>query len=244
MSELSNVAGAGQSVPAEFREEVLSATTINTGGGGGFGFENHHRNARITTELAKSGKEGTLPRAKLTGTTICGCIYKGGVVLGADTRATGGTEVVDKNCEKIHYLAPNIYCCGAGTAADTEKTTEMISGQVGLVCSCIIRVCVWVSRERRRQTDGNKDRQEKMAHTSLSLEVVLRHNAKNSGIRAPCWSLLEHGCPAVESCPFQSLGVLACLYFVFVVQEQTRPIVRTYQRHSRRDGASVSEGLI
>lgn len=141
MSELSNLAGAGQSVPAELREEALSASTSSTGGGGGFGFENHHRNARIAAELAKSGKEGTLPRAKLTGTTICGCVYKGGVVLGADTRATGGTEVVDKNCEKIHYLAPNIYCCGAGTAADTEKTTEMISGQVR-------RVCVLVCRER------------------------------------------------------------------------------------------------
>lgn len=130
MSELTNVAGAGQSVPASVREEVLAASSTNLGGG--FGFENHHRNARIVAELSKSGKAGTLPRAKLTGTTICGCVFKGGVVLGADTRATGGTEVVDKNCEKIHYLAPNIYCCGAGTAADTEKTTEMISGQVGL----------------------------------------------------------------------------------------------------------------
>lgn len=131
MSELSNLAGAGQNVPADLREEVLSASTAGAGGGGGgFGFENHHRNARIVAELTKSGREGTLPRAKLTGTTICGCVYKDGVVLGADTRATGGTEVVDKNCEKIHYLAPNIYCCGAGTAADTEKTTEMISGQV------------------------------------------------------------------------------------------------------------------
>jgi 20S proteasome subunit beta 2 len=61
-----------------------------------------------------------------TGTTIAGIVFKDGVVLGADTRATGGTEVADKNCEKIHYLAPNIYCCGAGTAADTEKTTELI----------------------------------------------------------------------------------------------------------------------
>lgn len=56
-------------------------------------------------------------------------------MLGSDTRATGGTEVVDMNCEKIHYVAPNIYCCGAGTAADTEKTTDMISGQV----------CIWPS---------------------------------------------------------------------------------------------------
>ncbi len=48
---------------------------------------------------------------------------QGGVVLGADTRSTAGTVVADKNCEKIHYIAPNIYCCGAGTAADTENVT-------------------------------------------------------------------------------------------------------------------------
>lgn len=46
-----------------------------------------------------------------------------GVILGADTRATEGPIVADKNCEKIHYMAPNIYCCGAGTAADTEAVT-------------------------------------------------------------------------------------------------------------------------
>ena len=57
---------------------------------------------------------------KKTGTTICGVKYNGGVVLAADTRATGGSIVVEKNCEKIHYIAPNIYCCGAGTAADTQ----------------------------------------------------------------------------------------------------------------------------
>ena len=39
------------------------------------------------------------------------------------TRATEGPIVCDKNCEKIHYMAPNIYCCGAGTAADTEAVT-------------------------------------------------------------------------------------------------------------------------
>lgn len=35
---------------------------------------------------------------------------------------------MDKNCEKIHYIAPNIYCCGAGTAADTENTTGKLPG--------------------------------------------------------------------------------------------------------------------
>lgn len=48
------------------------------------------------------------PKATKTGTTIVGIVYKDGVVLGADTRATEGNIVADKNCEKIHYLAKNI----------------------------------------------------------------------------------------------------------------------------------------
>ncbi|KAL0286794.1 UNVERIFIED_CONTAM: Proteasome subunit beta type-7-A [Sesamum radiatum] len=48
------------------------------------------------------------------------------------TRATEGQIVADKNCEKIHYMAPNIYCCGAGTAADTEAVTDMVSSQLKL----------------------------------------------------------------------------------------------------------------
>jgi len=57
-----------------------------------------------------------------------------GVVLGADTRSTAGTTVADKNCEKIHYIADNIKCCGAGTAADTEAVTSMTVGFVLLQC--------------------------------------------------------------------------------------------------------------
>jgi hypothetical protein len=55
-----------------------------------------------------------------------------GVVLGADTRSTSGSTVADKNCEKIHFIAPNIYCCGAGTAADTMSVTAMISSSLEL----------------------------------------------------------------------------------------------------------------
>jgi len=73
-----------------------------------------------------------VPTALKTGTTICGVIYKDGVVLGADTRATEGPIVADKNCEKIHFVAPNIYCCGAGTAADTENVTAMVSSELQL----------------------------------------------------------------------------------------------------------------
>lgn len=67
-----------------------------------------------------------------TGTTIAGVVFKDGIVLGADTRATNGPIVADKNCEKIHYIAPNIYCCGAGTAADTENATGSISSKLTL----------------------------------------------------------------------------------------------------------------
>lgn len=52
------------------------------------------------------------------------------MVLGADTRATSGEVVADKMCAKIHYISPNMYCCGAGTAADTEKTTDMLSSNL------------------------------------------------------------------------------------------------------------------
>jgi hypothetical protein len=34
--------------------------------------------------------------------------------------------------EKLHYMAPNIYCAGAGTAADCDKTTSTMSSQLEL----------------------------------------------------------------------------------------------------------------
>ncbi|KAE8883250.1 Proteasome subunit beta [Phytophthora fragariae] len=95
---------------------------------GGFSFDNCRRNELL---LSQSGGKQKLKATK-TGTTIVGVVYEDGVVLGADTRSTGGSIVMDKNCEKIHYIAPNIYCCGAGTAADTENTTALISSQLEL----------------------------------------------------------------------------------------------------------------
>lgn len=94
----------------------------------GFNFENSARNILLKNVL---GEEKTkAPKPMKTGTTIAGVVYKDGVVLGADTRATSGEVVADKMCAKIHYIAPNIYCCGAGTAADTEKTTELLSSNL------------------------------------------------------------------------------------------------------------------
>lgn len=73
-----------------------------------------------------------LPRATKTGTTIAGLVFKDGVILGADTRATSGSIVADKNTEKIYYIAKNMYCCGAGTAADTNYVTRKVSSDIEL----------------------------------------------------------------------------------------------------------------
>lgn len=61
---------------------------------------------------------------KKTGTTIVGLKYEKGVALFADTRATMGEVVADKNCYKLHRIADFMYCAGAGTAADTEHLTR------------------------------------------------------------------------------------------------------------------------
>ena len=89
----------------------------------GFSFRNFPRENSLPTPKTKFTK---------TGTTIVGCTFSEGVILGADTRATAGPIVADPDCLKIHYLAPNMYCCGAGTAADTEMVTQLVSSELEL----------------------------------------------------------------------------------------------------------------
>lgn len=48
------------------------------------------------------------PIMRSTGTTICGVIFKDGVILGADNKATKGPIVDNKICEKIYYIQDNI----------------------------------------------------------------------------------------------------------------------------------------
>lgn len=91
------------------------------------------RNAALERALP----ELRAPHARKTGTTIAGLVFRvslglgsgglarragmrrpsansllspsqDGVILGADTRATNDSVVADKNCEKIHFIAPKI----------------------------------------------------------------------------------------------------------------------------------------
>jgi len=87
----------------------------------------------VRRNLTLTGSGHQPPKSKKTGTTIAGLVYNDGVILGADTRATEGSIVCDKNCEKIHFITKNIYCCGAGTSADTENVTNLVSSQLELL---------------------------------------------------------------------------------------------------------------
>ncbi|KAK8828989.1 hypothetical protein WA538_000991 [Blastocystis sp. DL] len=93
----------------------------------GFVFDNCARNQAFQDKLKFQCA------FKKTGTTIVGLVYKDGVIIAADQRATTESLIVDKGCLKIHYIAPNIYCCGAGTAADADEITNLISQQLALM---------------------------------------------------------------------------------------------------------------
>jgi 20S proteasome subunit beta 2 len=66
---------------------------------------------RILTTRERDEADMTLRVATSTGTTIVGLKFGGGdsgeeegICLGADTRATGGPIVADKNCEKVSKI--------------------------------------------------------------------------------------------------------------------------------------------
>jgi len=111
---------------------------------GGFNFEDCTRNAYLREKAVIKP-----PTAMKSGTTICGVVCADCVVLAADTRATEGPIVADKNCEKLHFIANNIYCAGAGTAADLEHTTQLMESQMELLRMAMNRqprVCTVVRR--------------------------------------------------------------------------------------------------
>jgi len=67
-------------------------------------------------------------KTRSTGTTITALVAQNSTVLilAADTRATDGTTVADKRCEKLHALARNVWCAGAGTSADVDALVRRV----------------------------------------------------------------------------------------------------------------------
>ncbi|KAH7647437.1 PUP1 proteasome subunit beta type 7 [Cryptosporidium bovis] len=93
----------------------------------GFEFDSKYQN-----EAIRENNNSGFSLVK-TGTTIVGVACSDCVVLGADTRATNGPIVADKDCDKIHRLSENIYAAGAGTAADLDHVTSLIEGNLELL---------------------------------------------------------------------------------------------------------------
>ena len=85
---------------------------------GRFNFDNVARNEMMSQNGLK------FKAAMKTGTTITGVCFKGGVVLGADTRSTNGETVADKNCEKIPPSRPT-YTAAAPEPPRTPKLSPV-----------------------------------------------------------------------------------------------------------------------
>eukprot|EP00924_Labyrinthula_sp_SR-Ha-C_P007388 snap_masked-scaffold_24-processed-gene-1.13-mRNA-1 protein AED:0.04 eAED:0.04 QI:0/-1/0/1/-1/1/1/0/218 len=64
------------------------------------------------------------------GTTIMAVRYKDGVILGADSRTSGGSYVVDRTADKITPLTKSVYCCRSGSASDTQVIAGIVKEQL------------------------------------------------------------------------------------------------------------------
>lgn len=64
------------------------------------------------------------PKYLKTGTTIVGIVVGNVCILAADTRATSGTLVADRQADKLHPLGKFAAAAGAGTSADLEHITR------------------------------------------------------------------------------------------------------------------------
>ena len=60
-----------------------------------------------------------IKKAETTGTTIMACLFDGGVLVGADSRTTSGTYIVDRVADKLDYVHDRIFCLRSGASADT-----------------------------------------------------------------------------------------------------------------------------
>lgn len=59
-----------------------------------------------------------------TGTTIVGCVFNGGVVLGADGRVSTGQYISNRASNKIAPLSDSAFLLRSGSAADTQIISD------------------------------------------------------------------------------------------------------------------------
>ncbi|CAD6230588.1 GSCOCG00006834001-RA-CDS [Cotesia congregata] len=59
------------------------------------------------------------------------CEFNGGVVIGADSRATTGAYISNRTADKLTKITDNIYCCRSGSAADTQAIADIVAYHLG-----------------------------------------------------------------------------------------------------------------
>lgn len=65
----------------------------------------------------------------IKGTTSVGLSCKDGVILAADTRATGGYLVASKRARKVYKITDNIGISVAGSVGDTQELVRILRGE-------------------------------------------------------------------------------------------------------------------
>jgi len=62
----------------------------------------------------------------MMGTSIMAVTYKGGVIIGADSRTSTGNYVSNRASDKLSYVSDTIYCARSGSAADTQAVSDIV----------------------------------------------------------------------------------------------------------------------
>merc|ERR1711915_94226 len=64
------------------------------------------------------------------GTTIMAIEFDGGVVIGADSRTSAGTYIVNRVTDKLTKIHDRIYCCRSGSAANTQFIATAVTARL------------------------------------------------------------------------------------------------------------------
>jgi len=67
-----------------------------------------------------------------TGTTTVGLVCKDGIILAADKRATSGSLIVTKLCDKIYDIHDGMAVTMAGTVSDAQLMIKLIKAELSL----------------------------------------------------------------------------------------------------------------
>jgi len=83
--------------------------------------------------ISGSAAEQPLKAGEISmGTSIMAVAFKGGVILGADSRTSSGTYVSNRVSDKITPLYDKVWCLRSGSAADTQAVTDMMQYYLSL----------------------------------------------------------------------------------------------------------------